>query len=354
MQPSSCALAKSIAALSPAVPAGALVAVLLGIEPAKEVETRTGDRTLRCVLTVADASRPTGIEITVWGTNALRLAYLRPLQIIHIPWVTLRNRTWTKQTKTTTTEIIHTETPHKIRHLLDDIEDRCDCAKSQVAKDLALWNHTKHGELTNVVLSARPPVGRIPIPRNAEDSHLQVNRKRKREQCTNADENGQVAANSSGGTTIRWIRGVIKDVCIRAGDNTNGDGVEKQDIDVGKMLQKAVVKLCRTCKEKVLSTDVKCTKCMPLAEDSCSYVLDEEAVAVRLNIDEGNEKSVVARCAGEDLARLLLVDEKELMESNEARDRAGWVLRALSSDKSEFEIAVEDVGREVRLRTLRF
>lgn len=101
----------------------------------------------------------------------------------------------------------------------------------------------------------------------------------------------------------------------------------------------------------------KCTKCMAYTsdEDSCvAYVLDEEAVAVRMEIHDG-EETVVAHCAGEDLTRLLLVNNtKELMEKEEARARAARVLSALARDKSGFEIAVQDVGAEVRLRGLRF
>lgn len=352
MQAPSCSPAESIAALKPGVPASALVAVLLGIEPAKEVDTKMGDRTFRCVLSVADASRPTGVELTVWGPNALRLAYLRPLQIIHIPSVTLRIRTWNNfRNETHTIESIHTEAPHKIRYLVEETE--CSCAKSEVARELAVWNHAKHGELANVVLSART-TSVVPKKRKRNENNninsRHMERKGGEEEAYAADENGQVKPDNSNAAPIRWIRGVIKSLCIRGNSNTDGGGNE--DVNVGKMLQDAVVKLCRTCKEKV--TGSKCTKCMPLSEGgstSYTYAVDEEAVALRLGID-----GVIARCAGDDLARLLFIDAKELMEDaeNRARKRAEGVLRALASDRSELEIAVQNVGSEVRLRTLRF
>ncbi len=289
-----------LAALRPGVQAGVCVAVLLGIERAREVTLRSGDKATRASLYLADESKPLGVELTVWGANALRIAYLRPLVILHVPGVSLRVSQYGVESLTCAAP----------QNIITIDETSCECRKSTVAAEVAAWNQYRHSALNGVVLRAAPPP------------------------TTEVPSRSVPAEPPKAEYPVEWVRGRVSGMRIRS--------VHK---DIATALRNAVIRRCKGCG---VSTTQNCSCAHGVGVE---HVLDEDAVAVRVEFGD----DIVAHSAGADLALLLLFEPAELEDMNNA-ERAARVLGALAADKGEFDIGIQQVRGEPvpRLRSLRF
>lgn len=302
---SQCSSPVKLRAVRPGTQVKSCVAVLLGIEHAREVTLRSGDKAMRASLFLADESKPLGVELTVWGANALRIAYLRPLLILHVPNVSLRVSQYGVESLTC-------GAPQNIRPI---DETTCDCAKSSVTSDLISWNRLRHGALDGVVMRATPAPAKIRSrPRN------------------NVTENSRPSTTAQ--LPVRWVRGRVSSVKIRSVHQ-----------DIATALQAGVVKKCKGCGVE----SGKSCSCAHGVGFDC--MLDEKKVAVRVEFGD----DIVVHCAGKDLALLLMMEPEELQDSKNAQ-RAARILGSLAADFGEFDIGTQHIPGEPipRLRALRF
>lgn len=310
---SKCYPVQSISHVQPGFTAPTLLAVLLGINGPREVVIRNGvrasERQVVASLYIADASEPLGVELSVWGENARRLANLSPMSVLHIPAVTKR-----------TPNTLVCDRPHHITTLK---RSDCNCKSSPTAIALKQWHRRFHGPLANT--SMRCDSKSIPsiVPTDASTGDRSTATAGDRAQLPNDN--------------LHWMRGRVTSVRIRTSDPNQAE-------DIPSALQHAVIRRCAACGG---TTNDVCA-CPPCESE---YQLDERRIAVRVELD----KSIVAYCTGADLARLILYEPRELLDIH-AATRAAAVLHALAADKSLLHIALRREPSESlpRLHELRF
>lgn len=302
-------------------PPSPVVAIVLGLTPPAEVTLRSGEGVLVSSLALADASAPLGLELRVWGAACIRLGYLRPLDAVHVPEVTLRRSKggYVGLASRAPQRIVRVRLPGSLTGAGQAETLACRCEEGEVAERLAKWTGETHAALKGVPLRAAGENVSAPTPRPPAPNGVRPS--------------VDVSAARGDRPVERTVPARVTAVRIRAPSAAS----------LADSLAAAVADVCGACGEPG-----KCgCACVPRVRTL------RAAIRVELAPEAAGASALVAHCAGADLARLLLSTPDGIVA--DGGKGAGRVLKAIAEDQSVVEaVLVEGDGGVTTLKGLRF
>lgn len=341
-------LSRSIASLSSVAPSPlpiSLFGVVLGIDGPRPIQLKAGGSTVLCGVHLADSTRPTGLELRLWGGDALSATSLRPMDVVRAGGVVA-----CQDARFARTIYVKFRADSMLTRVSEDDDE------GDAVKELFRWRSKEFGPLVKLARKGKlrsrewtKPPPQAPL---RTGMRRQTDSARQQPEGGEAAKTGEVVALRDVGKLGRGALAMVMDVVVRGvrlRATVAGD-------DAAAALRSIVNRVCEGCgarRRAGRGDEGRCGACGGAPGQGWKWMFGDVYVVLGSREGEGEERGgAVAVASGTAVERLLLgVSAEDVW--GEAGERAVGTLGALTRDCGPFRAAVRGGGDEAGVADVR-